>query len=98
MSEKPDIHELKTDSKVYWDVVQGGKNFEIRKNDRDFKVNDILVLRETENTGSEMKSGASLKYTGFKSNVKVKYILQGPIYGLKDGWVIMAIERILESH
>ncbi len=38
------IHELKLDTKYFNDVKSGKKNFEIRKNDRDFKVGDILNL------------------------------------------------------
>lgn len=38
-------HELKIDIKYFDDVKNGKKNFEIRKNDRDFQVGDILELR-----------------------------------------------------
>lgn len=38
------IHELKLDTKYFDDVKSGKKNFEIRENDRDFKVGDILNL------------------------------------------------------
>lgn len=39
-------HELKLDIKYFEDVKNGKKNFEIRKNDRDFKVGDILKLKK----------------------------------------------------
>ncbi|KXT63177.1 DUF3850 domain-containing protein [Lactococcus sp. DD01] len=38
-------HELKLDVKYFDEVKNGTKNFEIRKNDRDFKVGDILILK-----------------------------------------------------
>ena len=38
-------HELKLDVKYFDEVKDGNKNFEIRKNDRDFKVGDILELK-----------------------------------------------------
>ena len=38
-------HELKLDIKYFDDVKNGKKNFEIRKNDRNYKVGDILELR-----------------------------------------------------
>lgn len=40
------IHELKITEPYFSDVAFGSKNFEIRKNDRDFKVGDILILRK----------------------------------------------------
>jgi len=85
------LHELKTDSEVFWAVKEGKKNFEIRLDDRGFQVGDRLLLRETENTGAEMRSGVPLKYTGFELQVDVTYILRGPVYGLMSGWVIMSI-------
>lgn len=38
-------HELKLDIKYFDDVRSGKKNFEIRKNDRDYQVGDILELK-----------------------------------------------------
>lgn len=40
------IHELKIICNFFNDILFSNKNFEIRKNDRDFKVNDILILKE----------------------------------------------------
>lgn len=85
-------HELKTDPDVYQAMKAGWKNFEIRFNDRDFVVGDILLLRETRHSGEQMESGYPLGYTGEEMRVEVTYILPGPIYGLKPGWVIMSVE------
>lgn len=38
-------HELKLDVRYFDDVKSGKKNFDIRNNDRDFKVGDILELK-----------------------------------------------------
>ena len=38
-------HELKLDINYFEDVKSGLKNFEIRKNDRDFQVGDILEFK-----------------------------------------------------
>lgn len=38
-------HELKLDVIYFDDVKSGKKNFEIRKNDRDYQVGDILELK-----------------------------------------------------
>lgn len=83
------IHELKTDSEVFQAVAEGRKTFEIRFNDRDFRVGDELVLLETINTGEQMKRGKPLLYSGNELRKKVSYILSG--YGLQDGWVILGI-------
>ena len=84
-------HELKTDPQVFDDVVEGRKPFEIRKDDRGYEVGDLLKLRKTKHTGAEMAEGAPLEYVGPPLYVYVTYLLRGPIYGLADGWVIMAI-------
>ena len=74
------FHELKTDSVLF---------FEIRKDDRDFKVDDILTLRETKYSAEEMKNGKPLIYTGRKIDCRVKYIMHGP----NQGWVIMGLHE-----
>lgn len=88
------VHELKTDPKVFDDVLSGNKKFEIRFNDRGYKVGDELHLRKTKYTGEQMKDWAPLEYTGNEIAVSVTHVLRGPVYGLEDGWVIMSIERI----
>jgi ASC-1-like (ASCH) protein len=87
------VHELKTDPKVFQAVYTGEKKFEIRKNDRGFKVGDELHLQETKHTGAEMAEGAELEFTGRCIPVNVTHILHGPIYGLIADWCIMSIER-----
>lgn len=84
------IHELKTDPIVFQAVYDGLKRFEIRFDDRGFQVGDSLILRETRYTGQEMKEGMPLEYTGNTILFEVKYILRGPVYGLKEGWVILS--------
>ncbi|EKE9396612.1 DUF3850 domain-containing protein, partial [Listeria monocytogenes] len=39
-------HELKILSEYFWDIAEGRKTFEIRKNDRNFQVGDYLILKE----------------------------------------------------
>lgn len=68
----------------YFDAVQKGiKNFEIRRNDRDFKVGDILRLREWYHG----------KYTGREITKRVQYIYFGDgTYGLSDEYCILGLE------
>ena len=42
-------HEIKIEHKYLYDIVVGKKKFEIRKNDRDYKVGDYVFLNEYEN-------------------------------------------------
>lgn len=41
-----ETHSLKITSKHFEEVLSGRKTFEIRKNDRDFKVGDVVKLNE----------------------------------------------------
>jgi len=84
-------HELKTDPDVFDAVALGLKTFEIRKDDRGFKVGDGLLLRRTRASGLAMKNGAALEYTGEEERRVITHILAGPVYGLAEGWVILSI-------
>jgi hypothetical protein len=86
------VHELKTDSYVFEEVFKDNKTFEIRYNDRKYEINDILILKETKYTGNEMTCGAPLIYTGREIVKRISHILTGPIYGLKENWVILSIK------
>ena len=86
-------HELKTDPEVFDAVKSGLKTFEIRKDDRNFQIGDVLVLRRTKYTGEEMQNGMPLEYTGTPLTVVVSYVLRGPLYGLADGWSILSIRH-----
>lgn len=83
-------HYLKTDTKPFQATWRGAKTFEIRFDDRGYQVGDELILLETTYTGAEMAEGRPLVGTGRVATTTVRYILRGPIYGLAEGWVIMA--------
>lgn len=50
------IHELKLDIKYFDEVKNGHKNFEIRKNDRDYQIGDVLELKAYKNYKNGKKS------------------------------------------
>lgn len=77
------IHALKQHPKHFEPVISGKKLFEVRKNDRDYKVGDLLALNEYD---PETKS-----YTGASVLVYVDYILDNPEY-CKEGYVVMSIK------
>lgn len=81
------VHELKILSKYFEDALTGNKPFELRKNDRDYKVGDILALNEV--------SDDKTKYTGNSLLCEVTYVLD-----LKDwladseDYVILGIRKL----
>lgn len=83
-------HEIKADAAVFEASFKWLKNYELRFNDRDYQVGDMLKIRETQFTGAEMKAGAPLIYTDRAINREIAHVLRGPAYGLADGWVILA--------
>ena len=87
------VHELKTDPQPFQAVLDDQKTFELRQNDRNFKIGDELHLKETVYSSAEMVKGQPLEYTGRCIAVKVTFALYGPIYGLQDGWCVMGIVR-----
>ena len=78
-------HELKITQPFFNGVFTGKKKFEVRRNDRDFKVDDVLILKEYI---PETRS-----YTGEVIRVVVTYILDDENY-CKDGFVILGIENV----
>lgn len=74
MDDVPD-HELKIWPEYFDPVIKQLKTFEIRRNDRDFKVRDRVLLREWDPNKGE--------YTGRTAMVRITYILEGE-FALKD--------------
>ena len=72
-------HKLKILPEYFEDVAKGVKNFERRRNDRDFKVGDKIILKE-------YKEGA---YTGRETTRVIEYILKGGSYGLDPEYSIL---------
>jgi hypothetical protein len=87
------VHALKTDPDFFQAVWNGTKTFEYRRNDRDFKVGDTLVLKETKYSSVEMKmEGKPLEYTGRDILAKVPYI-----YHIGDAYCILSLNVICVS-
>lgn len=77
------IHELKTDPEFFWAAAEGKKPFEVRKNDRNFKVGDYIMLREYDRTEK--------KYTAYCLLGKITYLLDNPDY-CKEGYVTLGVQ------
>ena len=76
------VKELKIRQEYLERVLLGEKTFEIRKNDRNYQVGDILVLREYEGD-----------YTGRVAIVEVLYVLN-EFEGLVSGFAALSIQLI----
>lgn len=75
------VHRVKLMQQFYEVVEKRTKNFEVRFNDRDYRVGDWLVLCEWDGT----------KFTGHEIVRRIGYICHLDDIGLK-GWVAMSIE------
>lgn len=76
-------HELKTWPEFFAAIRAGAKRHEVRRFDRDYRVGDVLVLREYE-PGSD-------RYTGEVERVRITYMTQA---FLPDGLVAMSVEQV----
>jgi ASC-1-like (ASCH) protein len=73
-------HELKIWPEYFEAVNNGEKTFEVRKNDRNYQVGDILYLREW----SPFRESFTGKYT----YLKVTYVLRDEEF-VKEGYIVM---------
>lgn len=77
-------HNLKTWTEYFKEVYEGNKNFELRFNDRNFKVGDFLILQDY--------CPIKKEYSGFSVKKEITYILQGGSFGLEEGYVILSLK------
>lgn len=76
-----EVHELKCLPEYYEAALLGKKSFELRKDDRKFKVGDLVLLREYDNG---YYTGRTLGYR------TIVYILRNcEEHGLKEGYCII---------
>lgn len=83
------VHELKCDPVPFVYSSAGLKPFEIRKNDRDFKTHDVIVLNETVYSAVDMANGFPLQYTGNSLRYMITSVFDG--YGLGEGFVVLGL-------
>lgn len=78
-------HDLKTWPGPFDAVRDDLKPWELRKNDRDYRVGDRLNLRKWD---PEVQA-----YTGEAIKRDVTWMLEGPAFGLPEGYVIMSLAK-----
>lgn len=79
------VHELKIWPKYYRAVIARLKKFEIRENDRNFKVGDVIHLKEFEPT--------TKLFTGRECDVMITYMIE-EAPGMNPGYCLMTIEVV----
>lgn len=80
-------HVLKTWPMYFQPMVEGHKTFELRKNDRDFRVGDVLELREYDLANDH--------YSGRFIEVVVTYVLERGELGLAVGFCVLGIRALI---
>ena len=85
------LHELKIKHEYLVEVTMGRKMFELRKNDRDYQVGDLIrfIDIKKDNTG-----GCDI-YIDEDDLYKITYVLKDvPQYGLDKDYCILAIKKL----
>ena len=76
-------HDLKTWPEYFKEVQAGTKTFEVRKDDRNFQVGDILELQEYDPKANW--------YTGNFTLKQVCYKLSGGSFGVEKGFCVLGL-------
>lgn len=90
-------HELKCWPEPFAAVVAGTKRHEVRRADRDFKVGDVLQLREWDpgiDQGMSYQLGTEPPprgYTGRSAEVRITYVSAAGTWGLPADLCVLSI-------
>jgi uncharacterized protein YqfB (UPF0267 family) len=97
------LHELKIKHEYLVEIVMGRKTFELRKNDRDYQVGDLIHFVDI---NQECKGGRDIYidkvtqqitdiYIDKDALYKITYVLKDvPQYGLDKDYCILAIKKL----
>lgn len=90
------IHELKIKEEYYKEVALGRKTFELRKNDRDYQVGDLIKFTKIERVATgDFVVPFRDKETPTEELFQITYILKDvPEYGLDKDYCILGIKRV----
>ncbi len=81
------VHYIKTHTKYFNKVESEDKGFELRLDDREYSVGDVLVLKDFNPVKQSMTDRQSFRL--------VTYILKdAEEFGLKRGFVIMSLRKL----
>jgi hypothetical protein len=90
-------HDLKCWPEFFAPIYAGMKNFDLRRNDRNYQIGDIVKLREW--------IPETHSYTGREVVRHVVYVLAGngnsdsePLQGLLNGFAILALKEFKDDY
>jgi hypothetical protein len=79
------VHYLKSESELFQEVKTGGRNFDVRKEDRSFEVGDTLIINEVDRIKGTDTGNWTAKLVSFVfKNAEL----------VKDGYVVLGIQDI----
>ena len=93
------LHELKIKHEYLVEIALGNKTFELRKNDRDYQVNDLIRFIDIPDPKSDYTLARidcdNEVYIGDNTLYRITYVLKNvPEYGLDKDYCILAIKKL----
>ena len=89
------LHELKILHKYLIDVSLGIKTFELRKNDRDYQVGDLIHFIDIREDNITPNNGLVEPYIDENTLYRITYVLKDvEKYGLDKDYCILAIKKL----
>lgn len=82
-------HCLKIQSRYFEEIQNGDKTFEVRKNDRNFKLGDKVILQEYDIDNNT--------YSGSEIEMRISYILHGDfkLFGLANDHCVLGLREVV---
>lgn len=81
------VHDIKCWPEYFQAAKAGKKPFEVRKNDRNYQIGDVLQQMEWDPISGE--------YSGDFITQEITYILHGGQFGIDAGYIVMGLLRML---
>lgn len=82
-------HQIKCWPDYFTPTQNGDKPFEVREDDRNYRVGDLLIIREWNPETEEFTDRVAIR--------KITYKLQGGQLGIKDSYCVLGIKTIEEA-
>lgn len=94
------VHDLKVWPPYFDALADGSKPFEVRRDDRQFRVGDVLRLREWDLHPGTAQEIEAKGYTGREVTLRVTYVLAGLAahqFGVAQGYCVLGLAALSRS-